>query len=126
MEKDLIFLGFYLKKIQVEEDFPEVVGMLKDHNVNLVVTSNTSLYLALSAATKANILDQEKPVLVGRTSILNQVETLVWEKIESKKEDFESSVLEPTEELNVADEYFFENTDCQVALTGSAFRLVTQ
>ncbi len=35
------------------------------------------------------------------------METLIWEKIDSKKDDFENSVLEPAEELNVGDENFF-------------------
>lgn len=35
------------------------------------------------------------------------METLAWEKIESKKDDFENSVLEPAEELNVTDDDFF-------------------
>lgn len=37
----------------------------------MIVTSNTSLYLAISAATKANIIDPENPVLIGRTTTLN-------------------------------------------------------
>lgn len=40
---------------------------------------------------------------------MNNVETLTWEKIENKKEDFENSVLEPAEELNINDDEFFKN-----------------
>lgn len=78
----------------------------------MIVTSNTSLYLAISAATRANIMDPDRAVLIGRTSLINNMETLTWEKIESKKEDFENSVLEPAEDLNVTEGEFFENTEC--------------
>lgn len=112
LENNLIFLGFYLKKICIEENFPEVVDQLKEHNLQMIVTSNTSLYLAISAATRANIMDPDRAVLIGRTSLINNMETLTWEKIESKKEDFENSVLEPAEDLNVTEGEFFENTEC--------------
>lgn len=42
----------------------------------MVIVSNTSLYLAISSATRTNIIDSEKPVLVGRNIVLNNVETL--------------------------------------------------
>jgi len=122
----LVFLGFYLKKMEIEDEFPEVVSNLRLHGIQLLVSSSSCTYLALSAATRAGILDADKPILVGRTSLVNQVETLIWEKIESKKEDFENSVLEPAEELNVGDENFFRNTECQLALTGRAFELLSQ
>lgn len=72
----MIFLGFYLKKILVQEDFPETINQLKDHDLQIIVSSNTSLYLAISAATRVNIVDPEKSILIGRNIILNNVETI--------------------------------------------------
>lgn len=51
---------------------------------------------------------------------------MVWEKLENKKEDFENSVLEAAEDLDVSKEDFFQRTECQIALTGRAFNLATQ
>lgn len=45
--------------------------------------------------------------------------------MDNKKEDFENSVLEEAQDLDVSEEDFFERTECQIALTGRAFNLAT-
>lgn len=126
MEQDLIFLGFFLKKIELKDQVSECVESFKEQGVNLILTSSQCVYSTLGVATRSQIIDSEKPVLIGRTAVQNQVEVLVWEKMDNKKEDFESSVLEAAEDLDVSEEDFFEKTDCQIALTGRAFNLASQ
>ena len=126
LEQGLVFLGFYLKKISVQEGVVETVEKIKENNLDVVVTSNTSLYLAISAANRVNIVNSEQPILIGRTVSLNNVETLQWEKIESKKDDFENSVLEPAEDINVNEEEFYKNSSLQIAITGRAFKALVE
>lgn len=69
LEKDLIFLGFFLKKIELEEKVPECVDILKTQGVNLILTSSQCVYSSLGIATRSQIIDSEIPVLIGRTVI---------------------------------------------------------
>lgn len=69
MEKDLIFLGFFLKKIELKENVPECVENFKNQGVDLVLTSSQCVYSSLGVSTRSQIIDSERPVLIGRTAI---------------------------------------------------------
>ena len=53
--------------------------------MNIILSTNQSLYLALSTAKESQILNHDYPVLLGKTKELNKVDSLVWEKLESVK-----------------------------------------
>jgi cation-transporting ATPase 13A2 len=126
LETDMTFIGFYLQKIEIKEGFPEEIEHLKNLNINLVTISNSSLYLAIASAQKSGVLDNTSSLLIGKTRMLNNVETLIWEKINIKKENVDDSLLkEKVEDFDINDELFLEGS-CQLAMTGGAFKLVMQ
>lgn len=127
VESDMTFVGFYLQKIKVQEDFPEEIEHLKDLNIDLVTISNSSLYLALASAQKAGLLDSASPIIIGKTRMLNKVETLFWEKVNIKKESMDDSFLkEKVEDFDINDELSAGDQCYQLALTGGAFKLLMQ
>ncbi len=67
------------------------------------------------------ILNQNLPVIIGRTRLINNIEEIIWEKIECNNFDTEKSLLEAPEELNITEYSVIENIDCQLAMTGKAF-----
>ena len=100
LEQNLNFLGFYLKKVQIETENYETVDKLAHTGINVMLTSRSSLYLALSIAKESQILSHNNPVLLGKTKELNKVDSLVWEKLEAVKTDQENYNLEKSEEIN--------------------------
>ena len=58
---------------------------LVETDMNIILTTKKSLYLALSTAKESQIISHNNPVLLGKTKELNKVDSLVWEKLESVK-----------------------------------------
>lgn len=110
-----------MKKQKVSEEFLNEVESLKDMQCELIITSNKSVYFALSSAAMCGVLHESKKVIIGRTQIVNDEEQLVWERIDASEMDNEKSIIESAIECNITDHRIVEKMNCQLALTGRAF-----
>ncbi len=123
LEDKMTFIGFYLKKIEIQNEVPEVIEKLKEIKINLVTVSHESIYLCITAASKGGLLNHEEPILIGTSRIMNNVEKLCWEVIGVKTLD-DSQYKDSQNDLDFSEENFFLDKNYQIALTGSAFKLL--
>ena len=72
------------------------------------------------------VLNKDRKVIIGRTENVNNVETLVWERIDTNELDNTRSLLESAVEANITDHRIVEKMNCQLALTGKAYQILAE
>jgi len=58
------------------------------------------------------VLNKDKKVIIGRTEHVNNVETLVWERMDTNDMENEKSLLESAVETNITDLSIIEKMSC--------------
>lgn len=127
LEQGIRFLGFYNSKTALKETVEASISTLNEANVKPVMLTNDSVYLGLSHARQSGICNST--VFIARTVIINHVETLVWQRSDSPKDNQDISVT--GEQTNIIDEELdtediITKDDCTLAVTGKAFRLLME
>lgn len=128
LEQGLRFLGFYLNKTEIRQGVESTVTTLTDIDLGFTTLSASSVYLSLVNARKCGMLSKNNSVYIGRLEAINNVETLVWQKLVQKSKDqTETSSLNDTitiNEVDLTNTEIFNQPNCSLALTGKAYRYI--
>ena len=128
LEQGLRFLGFYLNKTEIKQGVENTISTLTDIDLGFTTLSNTSVYLSLVNARRCGMLNNNFSVYIGRLEAINNVETLVWQKlIQKSKDTAETSTLNDSitiNEVDLSNEQIFNQPNSHLALTGKAYRYI--
>lgn len=132
LEKNLIFVGFYLFKFSAPENISEVSRTLQANDVNVILMTNGSIFSGIASARNNEIISADKKVVLLQTETVDGVEKFLVTMMEPKTGSIsinESMISGNKLDLIPLDDSsqneVLKSND-SIAITGKAFNLLCE